>query len=121
MAEHGFRLTIRAPTDDALDDLYEAGSHDPTISSSGNLTYEEFTRQAPRPAPHHYLGHCRRRDRGGLGGLGRRGERLRGHPVEGEQSAIIGAVNGLVDAQRNLRHVDGGADLGDAVRLSIER
>ncbi len=48
MAEHHFELTISGELTDArLDALVEAGCDDATFSSKGNLTFADFTREAP--------------------------------------------------------------------------
>jgi predicted DNA-binding transcriptional regulator AlpA len=48
MPEHDFILTIRGSlTDDRLDALAEAGCDDATFSTKGDLTFGDFTREAP--------------------------------------------------------------------------
>ena len=48
MAEHQFELTISGALDDArLDALVDAGCDDATFSTKGDLTFADFTRDAP--------------------------------------------------------------------------
>lgn len=48
MPEHNFELTISgALTDDCLDALVDAGCNDATFSTKGDLTFADFTREAP--------------------------------------------------------------------------
>lgn len=48
MPEHHFELTIRGELTDArLDALVDAGCDDATLSSKGDLTFADFTREAP--------------------------------------------------------------------------
>lgn len=48
MPEHNFELTISAAlTDDRLDALVDAGCDDATFSTKGDLTFADFTREAP--------------------------------------------------------------------------